>query len=322
MPIADREFDWSDLAFESKRSLKDLHATFIAAPRELSSRRFAQLVKEYLPKGNIVLGVARERYVLGLEGQPQFRMLELETVTEAISKVNAASQKHQIYILRYTQRELVYILEKVPFRQAVFVNGSWYHGFHLRPEFYVLTKQNMDYVLVSPFADEAEASNYAGETEVTQVPSTGLYSDTEMLDVALAAARQSYDYASFQTASALGRARGTKYELLATSHNRILPYETYAMHFGSERERHFSPMNDLNYYDTIHFEVAMLVQAQQLHIDLAGTSLFATVLPCPHCARMLAATDLHELVYAEDHSSGYAIKMLESAGKKVRRIVL
>lgn len=318
----EHSFDWADLAFASKRPLKELHATFIAAPREMSPKRFTQLIKEYLPKGNIVFGIAKEGYVLGLENQPQFTMLQLETVQAIINKVNSATGKYKIHVLRYNQRDLTYILEKIPFAQAVFVNGSWYFGFHLRPEYYVLSKQQTPYELISPFADEAEARAYVENTKLMELPTSGLYTESEMVATAQASAQHSYDYASFQTASALGRKKGTKYELVATSHNRILPYETYAMHFGSEREKNFSPPNDLNHYDTIHFEVAMLVQAQQRKLDLADTTLFANVLPCPHCARMLAATDLAELIYTEDHSGGYAIRMLEAAGKKVRRIVL
>lgn len=316
------EFDWADLAFASKKPLKDLQATFIAAPRELSVKRFAQLVKEYLPKSNVVLGLAKEDFVLGLENQPQFKMLQAEMVWPIIDKANDLASKHKIYTLQYNQRDLVYILEKIKFPRAVFVNGSWYHGFHLRPEYYVLAKQRTPYELVSPFADETEAKQCVAATKLLPLPTSGLCSEAEMMQLAQAAARHSYDYASFQTASALGRKKGAKYELLATSHNQIIPYETYAMHFGSEREKNFSPMHDLNHYDTIHFEVAMLIRAQKQKIDLADTTLFANVLPCPHCARMLAATDLAELVYAEDHSGGYAIRMLESAGKKVRRIVL
>jgi hypothetical protein len=36
---------------------------------------------------------------------------------------------------------------------------------------------------------------------------------------------------------------------------------------------------------------------------------------------MLSETDIEEFVYSIDHSEGYAIKLLEAAGKKVRRIV-
>jgi deoxycytidylate deaminase len=80
-------------------------------------------------------------------------------------------------------------------------------------------------------------------------------------------------------------------------------------------------MNDLNHYDVNHAEVELITQAVRDHLDLAGTTLFINVLPCPTCARMLTSTDIAEFVYAEDHSSGYAIRMLEAAGKTVRRIV-
>jgi deoxycytidylate deaminase len=315
------EFDWADLAFGSKKAVKDLQAIFIAASREMSTKRFKEIVATYLPKGNIVLGLAKEPYVLGLENQPQFKMLQQEMVQAIVDKVNRASTKHKIYTLRYNQRDLVFILEKANFARALFVNGSWYHGFHLRPEYYVLAKQRTPYELISPFADDAEARNFASTTKLSPVAAKGVCTDREMIEFAQAAARHSYDYASFQTGAALGRRKGMKYELLATSHNQIVPYETYAMHFGSERERYFSPTHDLNHYDTIHFEVAMLIQAQKRKLDLTGATLFANVLPCPHCSHMLAATDIAELVYSEDHSAGYAIQMLEAAGKKVRRIV-
>ncbi len=73
----DYEFDWSNLAFASKKPLRDLAAIFIAAPREISAERFAQLVKEYLPKGNIVLGLAKEKFIDGFDCQPQFRTLQM-----------------------------------------------------------------------------------------------------------------------------------------------------------------------------------------------------------------------------------------------------
>ena len=50
--------------------------------------------------------------------------------------------------------------------------------------------------------------------------------------------------------------------------------------------------------------------------------MFINLMPCPTCARMLAMTDIEEFVYSIDHSDGYAVKMLEAAGKKVRRVVV
>ena len=87
------QYDWTDLAFGSKKPLNELNAIFIAAPRELSATRFKQLVKTYLPQANLILGLAKEGFVLGLENQPQFGTLQAETVEPIIAKVNASSFK-------------------------------------------------------------------------------------------------------------------------------------------------------------------------------------------------------------------------------------
>lgn len=319
-------FDWNELAFASKKPLSELNATFIAAPRELSSARFTQLVKTYLPQGNVILGLAKEPHVQELEDQPQFKMLGLETVAPIITKVAQASPTHKIYTLSYFQRDLKFVLEKVDFARAVFVNGSWYHAFHLRSEYYALVNHNTPHKLVSPFANEDEARTFA-QTFANNHPASPpdparSYTDTEMLETANQAARRSFAYSEHQIGVALGRRTGNRYRLLATTHNRVVPYETYAMHHGASRETHFSPMNDLNHYDVNHAEVELITKAARDHLELAGSTLFINVLPCPTCARMFTTTPIAEFVYTQDHSAGYALKMLEAAGKTVQRLIL
>ena len=90
------DFDWSELAFTSKKPVRELKATFIAAPRELSKKRLAQLVKQYLPQGNIVIGIAKEPYVLGFEDQPQFKMLQLDDVETLYGVVLSARAKASV----------------------------------------------------------------------------------------------------------------------------------------------------------------------------------------------------------------------------------
>lgn len=321
MPTARLDFDWAELAFDSKKPLRELQAIFLAAPREISTKRFIEIVKAYLPKANVVIGIAKEPYVLGLEERPQFAMLRAEAIQAIVAKVNAASPKHKLYTLHYSQRDAAYMYEKIPFKEVLLINGSWYHGFHHRPEYYVLVRMGIPFTKLSPFSSEREARVYAEEVAFPKLPSSGTFNEAEMMDLAEQAAQRSYDYAGLQTGGVIGRKKGAKYELLATGHNRIVPYETYAMHAGSEREQHFSPVNDLNYYDTIHYEVALLLASLRNGIDVSGAAIFETVLSCPHCARMLAASNIAEVVYREDHSSGYAVKMLEMAGKKVRRLV-
>nr|AIA13910.1 Cytidine and deoxycytidylate deaminase zinc-binding region [uncultured bacterium]AIA13941.1 Cytidine and deoxycytidylate deaminase zinc-binding region [uncultured bacterium] len=314
-------FDWNELAFGSKSAVNQLKATFIAAPRELSVARFTQLVKEYLPKGNIVLGLAKEPYVLGLEDQPQFRMLQEATVKHIIAKVNNAKTPHKLYILTYFQRDLIHLLEKLHFKKVVLVNGSWYRAFHLRPEFYTLAKQGTPYELISPFASEQDAQDYPATLKLQALPKSGMFAESDLLALADQAATHSYAYSEFQTGVALGRKAGNTYKLLATAHNKVVPFETYAMHHGASREIHFSPANDLNHYDVLHAEMQLLAQALKSKIDLKGTTMFINLLPCPTCARMLSQTDITEFVYQQDHSDGYAVKMLELSGKKVRRLV-
>lgn len=315
-------FDWSELAFSSKKTVKELDAIFIAAPRQMSSIRLTQIIKKYLPLGNLLLGIASEEYVSGLENRPQFQMLKEADVSTLVRKLADSKSKNKLYTLRYSQRDLKYVLEKIKPRRVLLINGSWYHGFHHLPAYYTLVNLGIPFEKISPFASEREARLIADRTVLAELPRSGNFSALEMMDLANQAAAHSYDFSGLQTGAALGRKTGKGYDLLTLAHNNVVPYETYSMHHGSVREKHFSPMQDLNYYDTVHAETAVLIQAQKKKLDLKNSTLFINLLPCPTCTRMLMQTDIAEIVYSQDHSDGYAIKMLELAGKKVSRMVL
>lgn len=314
-------YDWGELAFGSKKPINSLQGTFIMAPRRMSKKRFTALIKTLLPQGNVVLGIAKEPYVKGLEDQPQFQMLQAQDVQAIINKVNKSGLKQRIVTLHYYQRDITHVLKHLDFRKVILVNGSWYRAFHLRPEFYVLTQRGIPFEKISPFTDETEAKAYPTSIQLPEIPVAGSYTQREMLAIANKAGTHSYDSGGFQIGVSLGRKQGSHYKLLATTHNTVVPYETYAMHHGAAREVNFSPTNDLNHYDTIHAEVGMIIRAQKEHIDLHGTTLFINLLPCPMCARMFTQTDIANFVYSQDHSAGYGLKMLELAGKKIERIV-
>ncbi len=320
------EFDWDDLAFASKKNIRALKATFIVAPRELSAARFTELIKSYLPQGNVIVGISKELYIDGFEDQPHFKTLQLKTIESVIQKVDSSKSPHKIFVLHYHQRNLKHVLEKVSFRRVVLVNGSWKNTFHTRAEYYALVSQGTVFERVSPFIDEKEAQAYASKFEkvldkvCSTKPTGGLFDELQMLDKAHQISLRSYDN-SFQTGISLGKKQGAKYKHLVLAWNKVVPYETFAMHHGASRERNFSPPHDLNHYDTVHAEVELIMEAQKQKIDLHGTSVFINLLPCPACARMLADSDISELIYKHDHSEGYAVAMLEAAGKKVRRIV-
>ncbi len=317
------ELNWSDLAFGGKKPLRSLKAIFIAPPREMSVARFAQIVKAYLPSGNIVVGCATEEYINGFEGQSQFKTLRPDVITDLINKVNNSASPHKITLLHCCQSDLVSIYEKVNFKRVLLINGSWQYSFHVRPEYYALMAQNIPIEYLSPYASEEEARRYAISLTkpALNIKSIGLLNDHQMMEMANLAAASSFDCA-FQTGVALGQKRGYNYKLMMTAYNKTVPYSTFAWHFGPLRERHMSQPGDLNYYDTVHAEVMLMVQAGKAEMNLTGMSLFINLLPCPTCARMLCETDVAEIVYSLDHSDGYAVKLLEKAGKTVRRLVV
>lgn len=301
----DYSFDWSELAFASKKPIKELRATFIAAPRELSEARLNQLVKAYLPSSHLVFGIAKEDFVLGFEEQPQFRMQKAASIEAIAKKVWSSASKHKVYLLHYFQRELPYILEKANFERVTLVNGSWKHTFHTNEAYYILANHHIPYDMVSPFASEEEAKNYDMKLtpqitkHVWPKPPSGSYSQKEMLDLANQVAQFSYDY-NYQTGLVLGKRIGQKdrYRFLDFAFNKVMPYQTFAMHHGASRERNFSPPHDLNHYDTVHAEVSIIIKAAEKKINLRGTTIFINLLPCPPCSRMFAETDIAELVYS------------------------
>lgn len=316
-------FNWTDMAFGSKSAVKSLHATFVLAPRTMTNTRLTQIVKSYLPKGNIVIGISEEPYVLGFEDQPQFRMLMPSDVLPLVKKVHASKLSQKVYILNYSQRDITHIIEKLNFQHVVLVNGSWKHSFHTLPAFYSIIKSKLSYEYISPFASETEAKQYDVKIsrEISRqlnLPANGVFSEAKMEELARLSAKQSFDN-SGQTGAALGKRTGKNYRLLGTSCNEVVPFKSFAMHFGASREQHFTPPNDLNHYDTVHAEVVIVMAQLRAGRSLNGTTLFVNVLPCPVCSRVIVGTEISEVVYIHDHSEGYAFKMLGEAGIKVRR---
>ena len=314
------DIDWSDLAFGNKKALKGLNAVFIVAPREISKKRLIQIIKEYLPKVNIVIGCAKELFIDGFNDQSQFKTLQINSSDELITKVNKSASPNKITVLHYNQSDISHILEKARFKLVLLVNGSWHNSFHTRPEYYTLVSNKIDFKLISPFVDENEAKEYSDNFKIKIEKTDELLSDLQMMEIANRAAVNSFD-CSHQTGVAVGKKVGNKYKLITTAYNKVVPYQTLAWHFGAQRERHLSPPGDLNYYDAIHAEIMMIVDASRNKINLADTIMFINLLPCPTCARMLCESDINEIVYSLDHSEGYAVALLEKAGKTVTRSI-
>jgi deoxycytidylate deaminase len=288
----------------------------------MSVKRFTQLVKHYLPKGNIVIGISNEEYVVGFENQPQFRMLKRSDIQSVVDKVMTSSSPNKVFVFTYSQNDLDAVVGKLTSSQRILlVNGSWKYTFHNLPAYKILTKNNVPIKFISPFVDENEAKAYEeSHTPFIELPARGTLLDgQEMFDAAEKASLQSYDY-SFQTGAAIGKAFDGKYEIIATAFNKVIPYQTYALHHGNSREKNLSRPHDTNHYDTVHSEMTFLIEAARGDYDIEDATLFINLLPCPNCARTLSQTNIDGIIYLNDHSGGYAKNLLQLCGKKVTRI--
>ena len=327
-----KTYSWEQISNNKSKlsKLSSQRPIFILGPRNISKKRILELHQQLIKKRPVIWGCLKDDYIPGLEGSPQFKSLDYETLKKSLEDlgVNQGSEKkaskNKTVILRYHFRHTKYILQDLKLSAVIAINGSWHHAFHFTPIFYELTKKKMPYKLVSSFVDEAEAKKYWQqikdqlpelEVKANQKMDDKKLNDQKLMAVADQAAKKSFDY-TFQTGAVLAKSN----QFLGAAHNRVVPFPSYALHHGARKEKHFGPPNDLNYFDTNHAEVELLIKAQQQNISLAGTSLYINLLPCPTCARMLARTEIKEIIYQHDHSEGYAYDLLTKSGKVVKRL--
>lgn len=311
---------WADFSDETKQACRKLHATFVMAPHAMSKTRLVDLVKQQLEKGNVIFGVAEEEFVAGFEGQAQFRMLPSEAVQSLATIIAKAKLPHKFLVLSYPQADVDDVVRALRPWKVVLVRGSWHLAFQRRSTYDLLMRREIPFEFVSPFVHEQEAKEYlAGiEAELPYEPEKIIGERADMFEAAQKVAAASFDY-SFQIGAVLAEETEKGYKLVDAACNEVVPYQTFAMHFGNSREENLSGVHDANHYDTIHAEVNLLVKAMKNGNDFEGKSLFLNVLPCPSCARMLTKTGIKEVFYQNDHSDGYAVKLFEKAGIGTRK---
>jgi dCMP deaminase len=309
-------YQWHKLKDKQKKKISSIRPIFILGSRDISSARIQELTEQLIKKRPVVWGCLTDQYIPGLKNSPQFETLTLKKLKQSLAELDTEASK--INILQYDFRHVKYILRELKLSAVIGIYGSWHKAFHFTPIYFELNQKDLPYKLVSGFVDEKAAKNYA--QELVQIEQSidlpgGKLSDQELLALAAKVAHFSCDY-TFQTGAVLAKEN----QVLATAYNRVIPYKTYSLHHGASKEKHFSPPQDLNYFDTNHAEVELLLKAAKRKIDLAESTLYINLLPCPTCARMVAQSPIKKIVYQHDHSQGYAFKLLSKVGKKVRRI--
>jgi len=337
--------DWNKISEKQKKEISKDKPIFICGPRDISEKRILQLTKQLtkppspeLGRGRsgvvvpaLLWGCLKDEYIPEMKGE-QFRSLNVDKLNKALREI-PDQVRNDIIIFHYYQRDWIYILKELDFKAIILINGSWHRMIHVRPEFWEIVNKKTPYKLVSAFVNEEEAkkkfsifnsqfSNKKFKNLKLKIKNSkkDLFTIEQLMQISLDAASHSWDWV-FQTGCALAKENNKGYEFLLSSHNTVVPYESYSSHFGSVREKNFSPPNDANHYDTNHAEVELLIKAGDQKIDLDGTTLFINLLPCPSCAKMISRTKIKEIAYKHDHSDGYAFKLLTQSGKIVRRII-
>jgi deoxycytidylate deaminase len=287
--------------------MKNTNKYFILAPREMSSQRVKEILRKYLPRGVVYFGITQEEYVAGFEGQPQFRTLARSAVEEL-----AARSGGRLQIVEYRQADAVEIIKKLDFDRAIVVNGSFHRSFHLRPEYQAIVEKPATVRYVSPFVDEAEAIEFALRFPPAEIKAKPPLDDQKMLEVINQSAAQAF-INDFQTAAAIVKDG----QLLTVQHNPVVPYETYAWHFGLSREKHADRPGQSDHYDAVHAETTALIAVRP---DQArGATIYMRTFPCPHCARNLVFAGIKEIVYELDYGDKYSYNLLDKANVQYRR---
>jgi len=277
---------------------------FVLASREMSEARVKSLLAKYLPRGKVVFGIAKEEFVQGFESQPQFKTLKGDFVKSLADK-----SKGLLEVVEYAQKDGVAIIGKVDFNRAIIINGSFHRSFHLRPEYDAIIEKGAEVRYESPFTSEDEAKAFAKKFEVKK--SLPKFNPKTIQDIIEKESKKAF-ITDFQTAAAIVKDG----EIIALSHNKVVPYETYAWHFGLEREKHKSPPGDSSKYDTVHAETAAMMNAGS---GTHGATVYMQTFPCPHCARNILHAGIKEVVYKLDYGDEYGYNLFNRAGVKYRR---
>jgi deoxycytidylate deaminase len=311
--------NWNTISQSTKQKINKTKPIFIIGPRDLSEKRIDEITTLIGSKKTLLWGCVKEKFIEGLENSIQFKTLDLDKLTANLKPLES---ELKIEILNYYQRDLKYIIKELDFSVVIFINGSWYKMIHLKEEFWTIINKKIPHKFLSPFSSEKEAKEYVDEIKLHYSENKFYdlkkkYTDEQLLKVSVDIAKQSFDWV-YQTGAVLAK----EGKVITSTYNSIVPYESYSMHFGSVREKNFSPPNDQNHYDTNHAEVELILKCLNEKIDTKDSSLYINLLPCSTCARMICRSDIKEIVYQHDHSEGYAHKLLTKAGKFVRRVVI
>jgi len=241
-----------------------------------------------------------------------------------MSKVlkRAADSAERLAGMKHFHKDAKYIIRELKPKKVLFVNGSWKGQIHYTSMYWEAVNNYIKVELISPFASDLEAKSWERKASIditTLYKKTKKYTDKELLEIAHQVSKASWDWIG-QVGAVLAR----NGRILSLGYNRVVPYQAYQMHFGSIRERLFTPAQEMiETQMTNHAECEILETVRREKINLKNSTLYINMFPCPVCAKMLARSEILGIVYSHDHNleHDFGYKCLLACGKKLKRIV-
>ncbi len=315
--------EWETISDKNKSYLKNLKPIFILGGVRTTEKRLSFLVKNLIKQNkNVLIGVLKDKFINGFEGQEQFETQSFEDTKKIINKLETDFNK-KITILFYFQRNTKYILKDIDPSFVLIFNSSFKYAFHFTEIFYTLIKQKINYKLISPFFDKNEALEFdkyyknilAKKAKKIQSFYGKDKKDIDIKKLLLLEQSLSFDH-TFQTSLLFFQQN----KLIISAHNTIIPFSTHARHFGFLKEKNYSPPQDLNFYNTNHAEVNLLLKALENKFPLKNGEIYINLLPCPFCSRMLCKTGIKKVNFLYDHSNQYAQDLFKNCKIKIEKI--
>ena len=105
-------------------------------------------------------------------------------------------------------------------------------------------------------------------------------------------------------------------EIILTAHNEHLPSH-HSPFSDSDPRINFHKGVGIEYSTSIHSEARLIAEAAKAGIPLDGASIYATVFPCPPCAKQIAFSGIKKLYYSGGYSLLNQESILKSKGVEI-----
>lgn len=106
---------------------------------------------------------------------------------------------------------------------------------------------------------------------------------------------------------------------IITTHNKHLPNEQSAYHYGDPRSN-FEAGEHIDCSAALHAEAGIVAEAARKGISMEGGDLYVSTFPCPFCAGICSHTGIKRLFYMEGYSLVAGAESLEAKGVEIIRV--